>query len=56
MSHLTLYLARHGESVSNFNNVFIGRPVDPELTETGLQQARSLAESLKGKKIAAIFF
>ncbi|MDP2964602.1 MAG: histidine phosphatase family protein [Pelolinea sp.] len=55
MSHLTLYLVRHGESVSNFNNVFIGRSVDPALTETGLQQARSLAESLRGKKVAAIF-
>jgi broad specificity phosphatase PhoE len=55
MDHLTLYLARHGESVSNFNNVFIGRSVDPALTETGFQQARSLAESLRGKKIAAIY-
>ena len=55
MSQLTLYLARHGESISNFNNIFIGRSVDPELTETGLQQAWSLAESLRGKKIAAIF-
>jgi probable phosphoglycerate mutase len=55
MSQLILYLARHGESVSNFKNIFIGGSEDPELTEKGLHQARSLAESLKGKKIAAIF-
>jgi phosphoserine phosphatase len=55
MSQLILFLARHGESVSNSINIFIGRSEDPELTEKGHQQARSLAISLKGKKIAAIF-
>jgi probable phosphoglycerate mutase len=55
MPLLTLYLARHGESVSNFKNIFIGRSVDPELTEKGIQQAASLAKSLKGKNITAIF-
>ena len=55
MPQLTLYLARHGESVSNYKNIFIGRSVDPELTEKGIQQASSLAESLKGRRIAAIF-
>jgi broad specificity phosphatase PhoE len=55
MSCLTLYLARHGESYSNFKNVFIGRSEDPALTEKGISQAQSLAESLKDKDIAAIF-
>jgi broad specificity phosphatase PhoE len=55
MSQLTLYLARHGESVSNYKNIFIGKSVDPELTEKGVQQAISLAKSLKGKNITAIF-
>ena len=55
MSQLILYLARHGESISNFKNIFIGTSENPELTEKGLHQARSLSESLKGKKIATIF-
>jgi broad specificity phosphatase PhoE len=55
MSCLTLYLARHGESYSNFKNVFIGRSEDPVLTEKGISQANSLAESLKNKHIEAIF-
>jgi broad specificity phosphatase PhoE len=55
MSCMTLYLARHGESYSNFKNVFIGRSEDPALTEKGISQAQSLADSLKGKHIAAIF-
>ena len=55
MSNLVLYLARHGESVSNFKKIFIGRSEDPELTEKGIQQARSLAKSLQGKKISAIY-
>ena len=55
MPLLTLYLARHGESVSNYKNIFIGKSVNPELTEKGIQQAASLAKSLKGKNITAIF-
>ena len=55
MSSLTLYLARHGESLSNSKNVFIGRSEDPFLTEKGISQAHSLAKSLKNKQIAAIF-
>lgn len=55
MKQINLYLARHGESVSNSKNVFIGRSVDPLLTEKGLQQAKSLAQSLKHKHIQAIF-
>jgi broad specificity phosphatase PhoE len=48
-------LARHGESLSNYRNVFIGRSEDPALTDKGHQQAQSLAMSLKDKKISAIF-
>lgn len=55
MSKITIYLARHGESLSNYRNVFIGRSEDPELTEKGRQQAQSLAMSLKNKNISAIF-
>ncbi len=55
MTQLNLYLVRHGESVSNFQNIFIGRSIDPPLTEKGQQQAKSLARSLKQKRIQAIF-
>jgi len=55
MTQLTLFLARHGESVSNYQNIFIGRSIDPLLTEKGQQQAESLAKSLKQKNIQAIF-
>ena len=55
MQPLTLFLARHGDSISNYQNIFIGRSVDPPLTEKGLQQAKSLARSLKQKSIQAIF-
>jgi broad specificity phosphatase PhoE len=55
MSQLTLFLARHGESVSNYQNIFIGRSIDPLLTEKGRQQAESLAKSLKQTPITSIF-
>jgi len=52
---MTLYLVRHGESISNSKNIFIGRSVDPALTVKGIQQASSLAKSLKQKEIKAVF-
>ncbi len=45
-----LYLFRHGETEDNKNRVFSGRRNSP-LTSTGVEQAKELAEKLKGKKI-----
>ena len=55
MTQITLYLVRHGESISNSRNIFIGRSVDPALTEKGIQQATNLAKSLNQKDIKAVF-
>jgi broad specificity phosphatase PhoE len=55
LTQMTLYLVRHGESISNSKNIFIGRSVDPALTVKGIQQATSLAKSLKQKDIKAVF-
>ena len=55
MTQVTLYLVRHGESISNSKNIFIGRSVDPALTGKGIQQTTSLAKSLKQKGIKALF-
>lgn len=55
MSQLSLLLVRHGECLSNYENIFIGRTQDPALTRNGIRQARSLAQYLKPIKISAIF-
>lgn len=47
----TIYLIRHGQSVANENNAFLGHG-DLPLTEIGHQQARSASEFLKQKKVA----
>lgn len=46
----TLYVFRHGQTVDNANYVFCGWR-DPDLTETGVQQAEVLAEKFKDKSI-----
>ena len=50
----TIYLIRHGECVSNHENIFLGRSLDPPLTEKGVQQAYSLAGHLRGMEISAV--
>lgn len=47
-----LYLARHGETVDNVNKIMQGQ-TQGQLNENGINQARQLAEELKGKHIDA---
>lgn len=49
-----IYLVRHGQSVANLNRCFLGHG-DLDLTETGLVQARNVAEYLKNIKADAIY-
>lgn len=48
----TLYLARHGETVDNVNKIMQGQ-TQGQLNENGINQARQLAEELKGKHFDA---
>ena len=50
---MKLYIARHGETAWNTENRVSGR-TDIPLTETGLQQAKLLAEAAKGRGIWVI--
>lgn len=50
---MKLYIARHGETQWNVDNRVSGR-TDVPLTQQGLEQARLLAESAKGKGIEVI--
>ena len=47
-----LYLARHGETVDNVNKIMQGQ-TQGQLNENGINQARQLAEELKGKHFDA---
>lgn len=47
-----LYLARHGETVDNLNKIMQGQ-TQGQLNENGINQARQLAEELKGKHFDA---
>ena len=49
-----IILARHGETEWNVEEIFRGR-IDIELNETGIKQAKLLAEYLSGLKIDAIY-
>lgn len=55
MTDLTLYLLRHGESDANVARMFSSRKLNPPLSETGIQQARRQAESLKVVGFEAIY-
>ena len=46
---LEIVLTRHGETDWNVTEVFRGR-IDVELNETGIKQAQSLGEYLRGVK------
>ncbi len=50
----TLYLVRHAETDLNAQKVFQGH-LDPELSPLGREQAKRLAERLKGVKIDAFY-
>lgn len=50
----TLYLIRHGESVSNVNKTFTGQ-LDAPLTEMGHKQAGCIASYFLGKHIDRIY-
>lgn len=47
---LKIYLARHGQDGDNVNGILNGHRNEP-LTELGLQQARTLAQEIKGAGI-----
>src|SRR4051812_27964306 len=51
---LRIYLARHGESAANAAKVLAGH-TDVPLTEKGRQQARELAEILRGVQLDAVY-
>jgi broad specificity phosphatase PhoE len=50
---MTLYITRHGETTFNAEGRYAGS-TDVDLSETGISQARELAEKLAGLQIAAI--
>ncbi len=49
----TIYIARHGESESNFNGIIQGKSESP-LTKKGREQASQLAKNLRDKNIVKI--
>jgi broad specificity phosphatase PhoE len=49
-----IILVRHGETQWNVEEVFRGR-VDVELNETGINQAKLLAQYLSGRRIKAVY-
>jgi len=55
MNPPTVYLIRHGECISNYENIFIGPDQDPPLTKTGVQQAQRLAAFFENQAISAVF-
>lgn len=53
-NYCTIYLARHGETEHNINEVIQGH-IDSPLTQLGQQQAKELAEHFKGMHFDAMF-
>jgi broad specificity phosphatase PhoE len=49
-----IWLARHGETTSNKERRFQGQ-LDVPLNETGREQARALAERVRGEPLAALY-
>lgn len=54
MEDRVIYLVRHGITVSNKKNVYMGRS-DEGLDEEGIKQANELGMRLKGKGISKIY-
>lgn len=49
-----IYIVRHGETDLNVKGIYGGR-IDSELNEVGLEQAKKVAEKLKGIKFDYVF-
>ncbi|WP_234571449.1 histidine phosphatase family protein [Rhodohalobacter sp. 614A] len=54
MSHIRLFIARHGETDYNRNGLLQGRGIDAPLNETGQSQARHLAEYLSSYESTSV--
>jgi broad specificity phosphatase PhoE len=52
---MDLYVARHGETLSNLEKRLTGREGDPLLTEKGIEQAKKLGEILKDIAFDAVY-
>jgi 2,3-bisphosphoglycerate-dependent phosphoglycerate mutase len=50
-----IFLVRHGECISNRENIFLGRSLDPPLTKKGVEQAKNLASHLQDKNFSSIY-
>ena len=55
MTDLTLFLARHGESMANAEGIFASHRIDAPLSPNGMRQAQDLARWLKGTRISAVY-
>lgn len=51
----TLLLIRHGESTANVDQILSGRAPGIPLTEKGREQARQVAEQLRGAPVRAVY-
>lgn len=51
---MNIYLIRHGESTSDIKNKYDG-DYDDHLTESGLQDAKTIAKKLNGSNIEVVF-
>lgn len=52
---MKVYFVRHGESEANVLRIISNRAIAHGLTEKGIQQAHTLAESLRGVGISALY-
>jgi broad specificity phosphatase PhoE len=52
---LTLYFLRHGQTALSRDDVFCGSGLDPELTDEGLEMARSFAEAYRSTSWTAAY-
>ena len=51
---MNIYLIRHGESTSDIKNKYDG-DYDDDLTESGLQDAKTIARKLNGSNVEVVF-
>lgn len=55
MSITNIYLARHGETEFNRSNQIQGRGIDASLNDTGMQQAKAIADHLHNVDLHRVF-
>ncbi len=55
MSLTNIYLARHGETEYNRCNQIQGRGIDASLNDTGLHQAKAIAEHLQDISLHQVY-